>query len=522
MKRTTLKKTGSLITVFLLLIVFLTTSARAGSGYFWDFENGGNPGFSKAGHCSYTVTDKAAFSGTHSFLIFDREGADANVSIRPATLGIRSGNTARVSFLARQDSAVSGMIRLSYTGEGGALLAEASLTPGQWVTVEAEFLYDCRANLLVSTDEALTGVDLMLDDLSCEILSDGKPVSGGDWGKWPSDLPSLREAYADHFLFGSALAGTEINDFGRRQFCIAQFSILTPGNELKPDSVFDTAASRKLVEETGDETQVAVTLKSVKYFLDYCQASGIAVHGHTLLWHNQTPAVFFRRGYSLNGEMADREIMLGRMENYIKAVMEITEENYPGLIVSWDVLNEAIDDGTGKLRTQVPWYQTVGPDYPEKAFEFARKYARPDVILCYNDYSIPNPAKLNGILELLAPLVQAGTVDCCGFQAHYQNDWPSAAMVDSAMTKVAALGLKLRVSEMDIKVSAKTDAQFQLQARRYGEMMKVFLKHERDILAVQLWGVTDDTSWLASQYPLPFSAYGQPKPAFQAILDAVK
>lgn len=517
-----MKKFLSMLLILCLLLTSSLVSSAAENDYFCDFEDGENPGFSKAGHCSYTVTDRAAFSGTRSFLIYDREGPDANVSIRPATLGIRSGNTAHVSFLARQDSADPGLLKLSYTGEGGALIAEATLIPGEWITVEAEFVYDSRANLLISTDDTLNGADLMLDDLSCTILSAGKPISGGNWGKWPSDLPSLCETYAGHFLFGSALAGTEVNDFGRRQFCASQFNILTPGNELKPDSVFDTAASRKLVEETGDETQVAVTLKSVKYFLDYCQASGIPVHGHTLLWHNQTPAAFFRLGYSLSGEMADREVMLGRMENYIKAVMEITEENYPGLIMSWDVLNEAIDDGTNKLRTNVPWYQTVGPDYPEKAFEFARKYARPDVILCYNDYSIPNTGKLNGILELLKPLVAAGTIDCVGFQAHYQNDWPSASMVDTAMTRVAALGLKLRVSEMDIKVSARTDSQFQTQARRYSEMMKVFLKHEKEIIAVQLWGVTDDTSWLATHYPLPFSAYGQPKPAFQAILDAVQ
>ena len=43
-------------------------------------------------------------------------------------------------------------------------------------------------------------------------------------------------------------------------------------------------------------------------------------------------------------------------------VMDFLQENYPGVVVSWDVVNEAIDDGTAKLRVS-NWTKVVGDDF---------------------------------------------------------------------------------------------------------------------------------------------------------------
>ena len=55
------------------------------------------------------------------------------------------------------------------------------------------------------------------------------------------------------------------------------------------------------------------------------------MNGHVLLWHQQTPEAFFRKGYDLNGEFADKETMLLRMENYISAVFDAVYKDYPEL-----------------------------------------------------------------------------------------------------------------------------------------------------------------------------------------------
>ena len=72
------------------------------------------------------------------------------------------------------------------------------------------------------------------------------------------NLPSIKEAYAGKFDFGTAVPQFAFNDQKVRKLISEQFSILTPENEMKPDSVLDVFNSKKLVQEKGDETAVAV------------------------------------------------------------------------------------------------------------------------------------------------------------------------------------------------------------------------------------------------------------------------
>ena len=214
-----------------------------------------------------------------------------------------------------------------------------------------------------------------------------------------ASLPSLKETYAGKFDFGTCLPGSAFSNVKLLTLVKEQFSILTPENELKPDSVLDVAASKELVEEEEDETAVAVHFDAARPLLRFAQSQGLKVHGHVLIWHSQTPEAFFHEGYDIKKPMVDRETMLGRMENYIKEVLTQTEELYPGVIVSWDVVNEAIDDGTNWLRKGSNWYKTVGEDFVVKAFEFARKYAKEGVLLYYNDYNTAYTGKLYGIIN---------------------------------------------------------------------------------------------------------------------------
>lgn len=330
------------------------------------------------------------------------------------------------------------------------------------------------------------------------------------------DLPVLKDLYAPYFDFGCAVTYREAINQDLMDFYASQFNIMTHGNELKPDSVLDVAESARLSKD--DPAAVAITFRAAQPLLDYAKENGIKVHGHVLLWHNQTPEAFFRENYSRTGPYVSREVMLKRMENYIKQVLEESEKQYPGLIVSWDVVNEAIDDSNGGLR-QSNWTKVVGEDFILQAFRFARQYAKEGVQLYYNDYSTPYQPKLNGILKLLTALKEEGTIDGHGFQCHYHLHTPSMRQLQEAMDKVVALGLRLRMSELDILVDAATDENYQRQANRYGQILTLFREYAEHIDAVHTWGVTDNLSWKASQYPLLFDGKGQAKPAFFAITD---
>lgn len=335
------------------------------------------------------------------------------------------------------------------------------------------------------------------------------------------DIPSLKELYASAFDFGTAVTQNEAVNKKRMDFYASQFSIITPGNELKPDSVLDVSASKRLVASTGDETNVAVHFNAAKPLLDYCMENNIKVHGHVLVWHSQTPEAFFRVGYDNKADFVDRETMLARLDSYVKQIMEYMDANYKGLIVSWDVVNEAIDDNGGKLR-QSNWTEVVGGDFIERAFEIARKYAPEGTLLVYNDYNTATEPKLTGICDLLDRLVAEGNIDCYGFQAHLSESTPVPSKMRAAMERITAKGLKLRVSELDITISQSSDVFFKMQANRYKAIMEVFLEFKDSIEAVQVWGVCDDLSWHASQYPLLFDKYCQPKPAFDALVELAK
>lgn len=335
----------------------------------------------------------------------------------------------------------------------------------------------------------------------------------------PQGLPSLKTLYAPYFDFGCAVGGRTAKSPDAMAFYSTQFSIMTHENELKPDFVLDLPASKKLADE--DRAAVSIRLDAAMPLLDYASKNGIKVHGHVLVWHSQTPEAFFREGYDAAGAFVSRETMIARLDNYIRQVFETTQSLYPGLIVSWDVVNEAIDDATGKLR-QSNWTKVIGDDFVLEAFRIARKYAPDGVKLYYNDYSTPYEPKLTGILDLLKQLKAAGSIDGHGFQCHYQMNSPGIRQLQNAMDKVTALGLSLRMSEMDILIDAYTPANLEAQAKRYGAILALFRQYKDDIDAVQTWGVTDNLSWKADRFPLLFDGKGQPKPAFYAVADPLR
>jgi endo-1,4-beta-xylanase len=308
------------------------------------------------------------------------------------------------------------------------------------------------------------------------------------------------------------------------EFYKSQFDIFTPGNEMKPDAIINIAACKSAVRKTGDETQVAVKFDRCIPLLDWAQANGVKVHGHTLVWHSQTPSQFFHEGYNSTSPLVSREVMLARLENYIKQVLTWTEENYPGVIVSWDVVNEAAADSGRQLRDSL-WTQVVGQDFINRAFEYARKYAAPHVKLYYNDYNSEMTMKALVTRDIVDSLIADGTIDGYGFQSHYSVGSTNIFFVEVAMKEMAkrvlndGTPIRLRVSELDVGIPSNTDSNWQTQARYYKQLMDLYIKFADQMEAVHTWGTVDNLSWRAENYPLLFDGMSQPKPAFYAIVD---
>jgi GH35 family endo-1,4-beta-xylanase len=255
--------------------------------------------------------------------------------------------------------------------------------------------------------------------------------------------------------------------------------------------------------------------------------------GHCLVWHSQTNPWFFQG--------ADRDLLLARLRNHIHTLVG----HFKGKIAGWDVVNEAINDGAGgaanseNLRSS-QWHQIIGPDYLTQAFKFARE-ADPVVALHYNDYSIESGPKHQSSLLLLKRLISDGApITTVGIQGHWSVSNLNAQkfeQIEQAIENYKALKLRVAITELDVTLTGAGGGQLggqrgapavpptpealAAQAELYAKLFALFVKHRDTIDRVTFWGLNDRRSWRRGQNPLVFDGENQPKPALQAIIDAV-
>ena len=341
-------------------------------------------------------------------------------------------------------------------------------------------------------------------------------------------IPSIREQYADVFRIGVAVPAQLLRNEQACQVIRTQFSSMTCENEMKPDFSLDRAETVR----QGDPERAVVYPGQARAALKFAQDNGLQLRGHTLVWHSQTPRWFFAEGWSVSPDapLVSREVMLRRMENYIHDMIDWVNSRYPGVVYAWDVVNEAIEPAHGHpdgLRTQDSlWYQTIGEDFIEQAFAFARKYAAPDQKLFYNDYNCYQKNKIGPLRSLLKKLRDQGNLDGLGLQSHLGEDSPSTMDYENALTVYGSLGITLQVTELDINTADDSLLGQMRLAVRYRSLFALLQRLKEkgglDIDSVTLWGLTDDRSWLnkpeRKAFPLLFNPDFTPKPAFFGAL----
>ena len=402
--------------------------------------------------------------------------------------------------------------------------ASAVAKKGEWTDITGSILIPSgTTSAEVYFETGAAGgefIDFYVDSFS--IIKEVATVNPG--GK----IPALQEVYQEQFSMGVAVTVGEIAEY-RQGLIIEQFNSLTPGNELKPDSILDRMTS---ISDPKYDDNPAVKFDRAKPILDFALEHGLPLRGHTLVWHSQTPRWFFAEGYSdaPNAPLVSKELMLVRMENYIKQVIEYTDTNYPGVIYAWDVVNEAINPGDGAeggYRSKDSlWYQVVGPEFVEKAFEYARKYAKPEVKLFYNDYNTEEAARMLATFALAEGLKEKGLIDGIGLQTHISVDSPSLVDVEASIRKYGELGLEIQITELDMGMNENTEEAYLRQAKRYKRLFTIFKNLDEtgaaNITNITFWGLSDDISWLNKpgkpSYPLLFDQYLLQKPAFWGVI----
>jgi GH35 family endo-1,4-beta-xylanase len=384
------------------------------------------------------------------------------------------------------------------------------------------------------------------------------PLEGapGVSNEWDLTEPSLAGLFADRFMFGNIWSTNQRMNLRNTQAgYLHHYNAVTAENDQKVSSILRGSASNWTFNwSTSDQ------------IVQWAEDNDLAMVGHTLVWHSQSPQWLTGTGSSL----VTRAQAIENMERYINAVAE----RYRGRIYSWDVLNEAIMSGggtdAGDWRTQLrtatgaagqgntveagpEWFNAFangatgsehGSDFVYYSFMFARK-ADPFAILYYNDFNEEIPAKRNAIVGMINAVnnrwardtvnnpeaVASGTyngrllIEGMGMQSHFHmgtgtgfsgaTNWTN---VGTAVAAYAAInGLRVSVTELDV-TSGNTAANLTAQADRYGQLFALYLQHSDSIERISIWGKADNQSWRSAGFPLIFDENFQTKAGFDSIV----
>jgi endo-1,4-beta-xylanase len=171
-----------------------------------------------------------------------------------------------------------------------------------------------------------------------------------------------------------------------------------------------------------------------------------------------------------------------------------------------------------------------------KAFNYA-KAADPDALLFINDYNLESsPAKLDSLIAYVNELKGKGAkVDGIGTQMHMSIN-TRYTDIDNMFRKLAATGLKVRISELDIRVNPNDKVGYELipttasyQADMYYYVIRSYINNvpAAQRHGVTIWGVDDRTSWIRTSqnkmdFPLLFDEALRKKPAYSGVLKALR
>jgi endo-1,4-beta-xylanase len=328
----------------------------------------------------------------------------------------------------------------------------------------------------------------------------------------------LKDYYEDYFTMGAAVSPQGLKRTEESRLILQQFTSMTPENAMKMGPVHP-----KENEYFWTDADSIVA---------FAKRNNFKLRGHTLCWHNQTPRWLFMDSTMNPPDTVSKEILLQRLKDHITTVVS----RYKGTIYAWDVVNEVISDNANEYFRNSPWYRICGEEFVAKAFEYAHA-ADPDALLFYNDYNETNPVKREKIFKLVKGLKDAGVpIHGVGLQAHWSIHDLTEGQVDSTISKFAELGLKIQITELDIKVqppgnraqqdtvTGYTIEREKKQTEQYEMVFRIFRKYRNVISGVTFWNVSDKYSWLdrrgrGKAYPLLFDTTYQPKKAYWQVVD---
>ena len=402
---------------------------------------------------------------------------------------------------------------------------------GEWKELSAEYTapensYEFR--LTITTDST---DDFIFDNVKVTSKENGNSVYAA------SSKKGLKDEFADYFRVGNILNGGTVRNSTITASILVDYNSIECENEMKPDAT--------LVQSQCSGTNIGVSLNNAASIMDFCVNNNIAMRGHTLVWHSQTPVWFFKENFNASGNWVSSSVMDQRMESYIKNMFNAIKTQYPDLnLYAYDVANECISDNSNRtannggsrepgenISGQSPWVQVYGDNsFVEKAFTYARKYAPEGCDLYYNDYNEYWDHKRDAIYKMCKSLYEKGLLDGVGMQSHINANYDGFSGVSAyttAMKKYLSIGCDVQITELDISTENGTYTA-QQQADKYKAIFQAAMDWNKNpssdgrVTAVCIWGPNDANTWIKTENaPLLYDTNHQPKLAYKTLTSMI-
>jgi endo-1,4-beta-xylanase len=235
--------------------------------------------------------------------------------------------------------------------------------------------------------------------------------------------------------------------------------------------------------------------------------------------------------------------LVAAVDAEMKTCIQTVVGHYAGKIKQWDVLNEPFSDA-GALRDNTNtaagngifvWQAYLGINYATNAFNYAHA-ADPNADLFMNEYNLEAvPAKLTAFVNLANSLKGAGVpITGVGTQMHIGLG-TSRAGIDAAFKALAGTGLKVRISELDVRLNSTSSGSYvadpislAYQAEMYHYVVTSYFQNvpAAQRAGITVWGVSDSDSWLNTvavpDVPLLFDKNYAKKPAYSGLKQALQ
>jgi endo-1,4-beta-xylanase len=307
--------------------------------------------------------------------------------------------------------------------------------------------------------------------------------------------PLWRAARSNGIVYGAATASWQLGDKKNVEIIRRQAAIVFTQDDflwytLKP------SRNAPLNFDAADQ------------IVDFAEANKQLVFGAHLVWDEGFGDGWGEDEMFKLSEQEARDLLFG--------TVRATVERYKGRVAAWIVVNEGIsNEGKRGMRTDYPWYQTIGRSYMRESYELVRSID-PNATLVLNEFGFetvnqygdrPGPRR-KAALQVIDELQRQNTpLDAFGIQAHLLADRFherfNAKAYRHFLSELADRGLDIIITEMDVLDDGLPKSRA-VRDRAVAEIYKRYLDvvlHEPAVKSVMTFGLSDAYTWLQEDMP---------------------